>query len=155
MFFSLSLPVQYWQVSSVVLKALGMAATESNKDSSRIVRTLCCCGYSVGGVATIVTWVQDSVRVACSLASIIPLSPHSSLSTSSLLPLHFLLLSPPSLPPPSSLLQGRMVDFVFSGLQIMKVKINCFFLDQVRTSTANFPHSNSLRDYSLPHRPGW
>lgn len=30
-------PTQYWQVSSVVLKALGTACTQSNKDSSRIV----------------------------------------------------------------------------------------------------------------------
>lgn len=28
---------KYWQVSSVVLKALGSAATQSNRDSSRIV----------------------------------------------------------------------------------------------------------------------
>jgi len=28
-------------------------------------------------------------------------------------------------------LQGRVVDFQYSGLQITKVKINCFFLDQV------------------------
>ena len=28
---------KYWQVSSVVLKALGSAATQSNKDASRIV----------------------------------------------------------------------------------------------------------------------
>ena len=28
---------KYWQVSSVVLKALGCAATQSNKDASRIV----------------------------------------------------------------------------------------------------------------------
>ena len=31
---------KYWQVSSVVLKALGSAATQSNRDSSRIVRHL-------------------------------------------------------------------------------------------------------------------
>ena len=31
---------KYWQVSSVVLKALGSAATQSNRDSSRIVRDL-------------------------------------------------------------------------------------------------------------------
>lgn len=54
---------RYWQVSSVVLKALGTASIESNKDSSRI---------------------------------------------------------------------GRMVDFYFKGLQITKVKINCYFLDQTR-----------------------
>ena len=52
-----------WQVSCVVLKALGSAATESNRDSSRM---------------------------------------------------------------------GRMVDFHFSGKQIVKVKINCYFLDQMR-----------------------
>lgn len=32
--------VQYWQVSTVVLKVLGTACTEQNKDSSRIVRTI-------------------------------------------------------------------------------------------------------------------
>lgn len=32
--------LQYWQVSNVVLKVLGTACTEQNKDSSRIVRTI-------------------------------------------------------------------------------------------------------------------
>ena len=38
---------KYWQVSSVVLKALGCAATQSNKDASRIVSKSVCHIYSL------------------------------------------------------------------------------------------------------------
>ena len=60
---------QYWQVSSVVLKALGTACTESNKDSSRIVsqealnlesfnnETMATPAGKIGGY--LVQWVAD------------------------------------------------------------------------------------------------
>jgi dachs protein len=54
---------KYWQVSTVVLRALGTASTEQNKDSSRI---------------------------------------------------------------------GRVVDFTVAEMKIIKIKMNCFFLDQTR-----------------------
>ena len=82
---------KYWQVSSVVLKALGCAATQSNRDASRIVRS-------------------PEVRVRIT---------------------HHLSLSSPPPPPPPPPKGRRMVDFHFKGLQITKVKINCYFLDQV------------------------
>ena len=67
----------------MVLKALGTAYTESNKDSSRIVSQEMLNFESLNDVKQ---W---------------------------------------------SHLQGRLVDIQYSGLQIVKVKINCFFLDQV------------------------
>ncbi|XP_019849259.1 PREDICTED: unconventional myosin-IXa-like [Amphimedon queenslandica] len=54
---------KYWQVSSVVLKALGTAGTQANKDASRI---------------------------------------------------------------------GRLVEFHYQGMQITRLKVNCYFLDQTR-----------------------
>lgn len=71
---------KYWQVSSVVLKALGSACMESNKDASRI---------------------------------------------------------------------GRMVDFTYSGLNIMKMKINCFFLDQTRLVSPSPKEQNYHIFYQL------
>lgn len=38
--------------------------------------------------------------------------------------------------------QGRMVDFHFKGLQITKVKINCYFLDQVGQLVINLQYGN-------------
>ena len=114
---------QYWQVSSVVLKALGTAAIESNKDSSRMV---CVCVFLLAKTPPPVYFSRPLYP---------PTHPHI------LMPSHPHTLTP---------MKGRMVDFQFKGLQIVKLRINCLFLDQVRHAVCH-PLASHLHSILPPH----